>query len=108
MNIKKIEAELHCINCDETTLHEVVYMGDDIEKITCLSCDNYLQVNEKLVISAYAYDIFKRVFSKPERMSNEIKNDLSRFVLSIPVRVVTKPYRMLKEYEEIKVLTDND
>lgn len=108
MDINKVEAELHCINCDEATPHEVIYLGDSIEKITCLSCNNYLKVNEKIVVSAYAYDVLKRITSKPERVSKEIRFDITKFVCSIPVRVVTKPYRMLKEYEEIRVLTDDN
>lgn len=105
MNVTKMKADLHCVNCNKNTPHEVIYIGDNIEKITCLECDTYLEIDENLVMSTYAMDILKRVSSKPERMSNEIKEDLSKFMYSIPIRVVTKPYRMIKEYKELRGMT---
>jgi len=105
MNITKMKADLYCVNCRKNTLHEVVYLGENIERITCLECEAYLEIDEKLALSTYAMDILKRVSSKPERMSNEIREDLSKFLCSIPFRVVTKPYRMIKEFKEIKDIT---
>lgn len=105
MNITKMKADLHCVNCNKNTPHEVIYMGEDIERITCLECSTFLAIDEKLVLSNYAMDILERVSTKPERMSKEIKEDLSKFLCSIPFRVVTKPYRMMKEFKEIKDMT---
>ncbi|SKC87845.1 hypothetical protein [Maledivibacter halophilus] len=105
MSITKMKADLYCVNCRKNTPHEVIYIGEDIEKITCLECKAFLEIDENLVMSTYAMNILKRVSSKPERMSNEIKKDLSKFLCSIPFRVVTKPYRMVKEYKELKGIT---
>ena len=105
MNITKMQADLYCINCNKNTIHEVTYLGDSIEKITCLECEISLEIDEKLILSTYATDILNRVISKPERMSKEIKDDLSKFLCSIPFRVVTKPYRMIKEFKTIKNTT---
>lgn len=100
-----MKADLYCINCNEDTPHEVIYIGENIEKITCLECNTYLEIDKNLALSNYAVDIFKRVSSKPERMSKEIKEDLSKFLSSIPARIVTKPYRMIKEYRKLKEIT---
>lgn len=105
MNVTKMKADLHCVNCNTNTPHEVIYIGEDIERITCLECDTYLEIDENLVMSTYAMNILKRVSSKPERMNQEIKEDLSKFLCSIPIRFVTKPYRMIKEYKELKGIT---
>jgi len=102
MNITRMQADLYCINCNKDTLHEVTYLGENIKKITCLECEISLEIDEKLILSTYAADVLNRVTSKSERMSKEIKVDLSKFLCSIPFRVVTKPYRMIKEFKDIK------
>ncbi|AOT71141.1 hypothetical protein [Geosporobacter ferrireducens] len=105
MNITKMQADLYCINCNKNTLHEVVYLGENIEKISCIECETSLEIDEKLVLSNYAADVLGRVTSKPERMSKEMRDDLSKFLCSIPFRVVTKPYRMIKEFKILKDMT---
>ena len=102
MNITKMQVDLYCVNCNRDTLHEVTYMGETIERIICMECKIALEIDDKLVLSSYAADIFNRISSKPERISKEMKNDLSKFLCSIPIRVVTKPYRMIKEFKSIK------
>ncbi len=102
MQITKMQAELFCLNCNKDTLHEVTYLGENIEKITCLECEAFLEIDEKLILSSYVAEIFSRIKTKPERMSKESKADLSKFLRSIPFRVVTKPYRMIKEFKIIK------
>ncbi len=102
MEISKMQAELYCVNCKRDTMHEIVYIGENIERIKCLECEVFLEINEDLVLTTYAKDIFQRISTKPKRMSKEIKKDLSKFLYSIPFRVVTKPYRMIKEFKEIK------
>ncbi len=102
MQISKMQAELYCINCKEDTLHEVVYIGDNIEKIKCLECEVFLEIDDELVLSTYAKDLFQRISTKPKRMSGEIRRDMSKFLYSIPFRVVTKPYRMIQEFNEVK------
>jgi hypothetical protein len=79
-----------------------MYIGENIERITCTECNAYVKIDEKMVISAIGADIVSRVTSKPERMSNEIKENLSKFLKSMPKRVVTKPYRIIKELKDIK------
>jgi hypothetical protein len=102
MNITKMQADLFCINCNQDTLHDVIYLEESIERISCTKCETTLEIDEDLVLSTYAAALFKRINTKPNRMNKEIKNDLSRFLCSIPIRVVTKPYRMVKEFKNIK------
>ncbi|MDN5351864.1 MAG: hypothetical protein PWQ12_783 [Clostridiales bacterium] len=105
MSVTKMTSELYCVNCEKNTIHEVLYVGDHIERITCLECETYLEIDENVVLSNYALDLWKRVRTKPERMTSEFKEDLSTFLCSMPMRVVTKPYRMVKEFKEIKDIT---
>jgi hypothetical protein len=107
MEVSKMQAELYCVNCKKDTLHEVVYIGENIKKIKCLECEVFLEVDDEMILSTFAKDIFQRVSTKPQRMSKEIRNDLSKFLCSIPFRVATKPYRMIKEFKEIKNINKN-
>ncbi|MDF2548411.1 MAG: hypothetical protein K0R93_3309 [Anaerosolibacter sp.] len=102
MNITKMQAELFCVSCNQETLHDVIYLEESIERISCIECETTLEIDEKLVLSAYTASLFKRINTKPERMNKEIKKDLSKFLCSMPMRVVTKPYRMVKEFKNIK------
>ena len=85
MNTTKFQAELYCINCNENTIHEITYIGDNIEKISCKRCESELHINEDLILSAYAVEILQRIRTKPERMSEEMKSDLGKFLYSIPI-----------------------
>ena len=38
--------------------------------------------------------------SKPKRMTKEMEADLNGFLRSLPYRVITKPYRVYKEFSE--------
>ncbi|MFT9494254.1 hypothetical protein [Anaerosolibacter sp.] len=102
MNITKMQAELFCVNCNQDTLHDVIYLEESIERISCTACETTLEIDEKLVLSTYAAALFKRINTKPKRINEEMKNELSKFLCSIPIRLVTKPYRMVKEFKNIK------
>ncbi len=104
MGITRMQADLHCGNCDKNTLHEVTYLGENIEKITCMDCETYLEISEKLAYTNYAAEMFTRIATKPVRMTKEVNDDLSKFLYTIPFRVVTKPYRMIKEFRQMKNL----
>jgi hypothetical protein len=34
-------------------------------------------------------------------MTEELEHDIKKFILSLPIRVVTKPYRIAREVEQI-------
>ncbi|MGI6585661.1 MAG: bh protein [Gracilibacteraceae bacterium] len=102
MKVTKMEADLYCVNCSKNTLHNITYLGDSIKEIECTECKATLEIDDRLVLSTYAADIFERIRTKPERISREMREDLSMFMRSIPIRVITKPYRMIKEFKSIK------
>lgn len=102
MKVEKMEAILHCVNCEEETLHEVIYVGENIDKITCTNCKSYVEIDEKIMMTAIGAELVSRVTSKPKRMTNEIKEDLVKFMKSMPKRIITKPYRIIQEIKDIK------
>jgi hypothetical protein len=51
---------------------------------------------------SYGELLFSRIITKPSRLSQEIHKDLTTFLFSIPVRFMTKPVRIAKEYRTLK------
>jgi len=51
---------------------------------------------------SYGELLFSRIITKPSRLSQEIHKDLKTFLFSIPVRFMTKPVRIAKEYRTLK------
>jgi hypothetical protein len=51
---------------------------------------------------SYGELLFSRIITKPSRLNQEIHKDLATFLFSIPVRFMTKPVRIAKEYRTLK------
>ncbi len=95
-----IDAYLFCINCDKETDHHVEYRNDQIHRITCSECGMSVQVDQDYVNTHFKDEFIKRVMTKPARVTHEMQKDLNGFLKSLPFRVITKPYRVYKEFEE--------
>ncbi|MDO9493356.1 bh protein [Acetobacterium sp.] len=96
----RIEADLFCVICEKDTPHEIEYKNEQISQITCKECSIQIQINQEFVNNHFKEDFVKRVLSKPTRMTAEMEADLSIFLKSLPSRVISKPYRVYKEYKE--------
>ncbi|MEM3573789.1 MAG: bh protein [Nitrososphaeria archaeon] len=101
MGIDKVKVELFCINCDKETLHEIVYISNKLAKTKCLNCGLTLKFDEQELILIYTEDFVKRILTKPSRMLKEAYADLSSFLKSLPIRIITKPKRVIDEIKEI-------
>jgi hypothetical protein len=51
---------------------------------------------------SYGQLLLSRIITKPSRLNQEIHKDLTTFLCSIPVRFMTKPVRIAKEYRNLK------
>lgn len=54
------------------------------------------------VYQSYGELLLSRIITKPSRLNQEIHKDLATFLCSIPVRFMTKPVRIAKEYRTLK------
>ncbi len=45
-------------------------------------------------------ELYQRIASKPSRITNEYREDLSHFLFSLPIRVISKPYRLAKDMNQ--------
>lgn len=50
----------------------------------------------------YCRLILSRISTKPSRLNQEIHRDLTTFLCSIPIRFMTKPSRIAKEFSTLK------
>ena len=96
MKVKKMEAGLYCVHCKEEVNHEITYINSDIKSIRCLQCNRTKQLKVDLKKEFYK-EIYERIATKPTRMTEEYRKDLSHLLLSLPVRAIKKPYRVLKD-----------
>jgi len=52
-------------------------------------------------VALYGEQLIERILTKPQRLTEEYRRDLFEFFSTIPFRIITKPYRMLKEFESL-------
>lgn len=96
MLINKLEANLYCIHCREEVPHEITYIRDQISHIECMECGKTLEFNHD-IFKEYKKHVYKSFVDKPKQFTEESRKDLSKFLFNLPVRIITKPYRVAKE-----------
>lgn len=97
----RMKAELFCLHCNKDTPHTVTYVGNTLKSIRCTKCGSEIEIRREKLIENYAVDFIERILTKPYRMTRELENDLTKFILSLPIRIITKPYRIVKEMGNI-------
>lgn len=79
----------------------ITYVGNTLRSIKCTKCGNEIEIRKEKLIENYAVDFIERILTKPYRMTRELEDDITKFILSLPIRIITKPYRIVKEVEDI-------
>ncbi|MCL4493488.1 MAG: hypothetical protein M1294_01580 [Firmicutes bacterium] len=112
MNNTSAVAELFCVPCNNPTEHVVTYRRGRIHTITCQSCGRQIHVGLDTPSSVSSSgdarygrycgtkssgNLLYRIITKPRRVEEEIAEDMSGFWMGMPLRVMTKPARVLKE-----------
>lgn len=103
----KVKAQLFCLHCNIETNHIITYQDKYLKDIKCIICGNEIRINREKLLETYTKDFIDRVLTKPQRVTKEIKRDLSHFLMSIPIRILTKPYRMAKEIGDMLYHKEN-
>ncbi|MCS7464377.1 bh protein [Paenibacillus doosanensis] len=101
MKETRLEAFLYCTQCKQEHHHVIGYMNDRISEIQCRNCGRLLSLKIDLAHELYD-EVYRRIRSKPSRMTEEYRSDVSRFLLNLPARVVSKPYRVFQEAKQIR------
>ncbi len=101
MGVTKERTVLYCIHCQKETLHTLTYVGGELQKIKCTECGMEISFDKKQMLLVYSEDLVKRILTKPKRMSKEAFSDLSSFLKSLPLRIATKPARIVREVKDL-------
>ncbi|WP_232696321.1 hypothetical protein [Brevibacillus daliensis] len=95
-----IETELYCMTCLGQAPHTVIYVNDILYKVTCEQCGKESVMEPDLIKEIYTQYV-DRIISKPHRITQEFREDLSHFISTLPYRVISKPYRTYQEFSGI-------
>ena len=101
MSPEVIETNLFCLHCEKETPHVITYVGDYVRKIRCNICNTEIQIDKEKILKFYTSKVLKRLFTKQERLTEELRKDMSSLLVSLPFRIASKPYRMAKEILKI-------
>jgi len=101
MKFSESDATLYCTGCHDETLHHIRYLNGNIYSIECAICHRKNDRDINPVRELYK-EVYKRVTSKPSRMTHEYKEDHNKFIVQLPKRVLSKPYRIKKYVSETK------
>jgi len=96
-----LRTTLFCLHCDRATEHVITYVADKLSTVACEECGTTLSVDRQKLAGRMAADAVERILTKPKRMTEEMRADLARFISSMPIRIVTKPYRLAKEVMDV-------
>lgn len=101
MKETRMEAFLYCTNCKDEQSHVVCYLNKRISEIQCQVCRRQLSLAIDLSHELYN-EVLMRIRSKPSRISDEYCNDMSQLFLTLPGRVISKPFRIYREVKDIR------
>ncbi len=68
-------------------------------RVECHEC-NRTMVFQVDVLKEFYKEVYKRVSTKPNRVSKKYKKDINKFLIGVPIRLVSKPYRLIKDFNE--------
>ena len=75
-------------------------MNEIISSIECEECHNQMSIDIDAMEQFYSY-LYERLVSKPGRLTEEARKDFSKFLASMPMRIISKPVRFTSEYNQL-------
>lgn len=89
---ESIVMERYCLECREETEHILHYADGLLKEGRCTKCDSSFSNRVKL-LEIYGEKFMERVLTKPLRVAEELLDDLTGTIRSLPERVIKKPFR---------------
>lgn len=103
--LKDIETELYCVECERETVHRVIYLDNEIQRIKCNRCQSVFGIDKKKLIENYTVETAEHILTEPFKLNQELKEQGVSFLFSLPRRLLTKPYRVAREF--IRILKED-
>jgi Zn ribbon nucleic-acid-binding protein len=101
VEIQEMEAELYCIHCQQDTIFNLTYFDNTLWRVECETCGHHMEIQEDIVKKYFSHWV-ERILTKPKRMTKEIEADLAKFFYTMPVRIMSKPIRVRREWKSVK------
>jgi hypothetical protein len=92
-----VNTKLFCIHCQEEAPHEIHYFDVALRSILCKRCGTEIKLDRKRILEVESLEFADRLFTKPRRLTEELRKDLTHLLATLPIRIATKPYRLAKE-----------
>ncbi|TLS38720.1 bh protein [Pseudalkalibacillus caeni] len=101
MKKNEMDFDLFCLHCKEEVDHHFTYINDEISKVQCTQCGHVLEFKVDLM-KEFSRELYEKIARKPHRLTEEYKEDFSKFLFSMPIRIVKKPYAVYKYIKDTK------
>jgi len=92
---------LLCIQCNEETIHKIIYIGGEMRRIKCKKCGITLEIDKNKLLKTYTSETVKQILKEPLRLNKLLKKGGKEYLFSIPGRLLSKPFRITKEVMKI-------
>ncbi|MBI3990746.1 MAG: bh protein [Candidatus Omnitrophica bacterium] len=99
--IKKIETELFCLHCEKECPHTITYVAGHIKEIHCKECRLSFSIDRKRLLATYMAEKVEEVLTLPRQFTEERRKNLTKFLVSLPIRLMSRPWKMTKEVVDI-------
>ena len=99
--MEKVDTVLYCVKCQEETPHTIIYIEDEIQRIKCNKCNSVHGINKKELLEHYTVETVEHILTEPFKLSKQLRDKKFSIINSLPKRLLTKPYRIIKEVKEI-------
>ena len=98
--MEDIKTSLVCSHCFKESPVKITYLENSMIKLTCERCGYTVKISQRLTPDFSLIKWERRLITKPVRMALEAKKDSLSFISTLPLRVMTKPLRIVRELEK--------
>jgi hypothetical protein len=95
--LEKVDTTLYCLNCSEETEHKILYLDNEIKTIECQHCHKTSGIDKKELLKLYTLDSVEHILTEPFKLNEIIKKQGPKFLYSFSRRILSKPYRVMKD-----------
>lgn len=95
--LEKIDTGLFCLSCNQETNHTITYLDGEIKTIECIKCNKTSGIDKKELLKTYTVNTAEKILAEPFKLNETIKNDGTSILYSLPKRILSKPYRIIKD-----------
>jgi len=98
---KSVEIEAYCSACKKVTTQDATYVGKFLRDRKCKECGAIESGDKGKLLKAYADDMVDRVLTKPYRLRKEWQEKRGDMLHSLPGRILRRPFREVDQLSDM-------